>query len=85
VFCTNNLGYEASLEKCKIYRQIGDPAAESLGQVRVVDESGEDYLYPKARFVAVRLPQLAVRAVAGTHRRASVLAPKRPAAARLAH
>jgi len=44
VICVDNSGYEVSLERRKIYRSIPDAKAESLGQVRVIDESGEDYL-----------------------------------------
>jgi len=42
---------------------IPDAKAESLGQLRVIDESGEDYLYPKKAFIAVALPKLIRRAV----------------------
>jgi hypothetical protein len=47
VICVDNSGYEVSLERRKIYVSIPDAKAESLGHVRVIDESGEDYLYPK--------------------------------------
>jgi hypothetical protein len=63
VICINNAGYEVSLEKRKIYVSLPDSHAEKLGQLRVIDESGEDYLYPKKSFVAVALPQPARRAV----------------------
>jgi hypothetical protein len=63
VICVDNSGYEVSLERRKIYVSIPDPQAESLGQVRVIDESGEDYLYPKKAFVEVALPQPIRRAV----------------------
>jgi hypothetical protein len=56
-----NAGYEASLERNKIYVIIPDAAAEREGDLRVVDESGEDYLFAADRFVAVDLPA-AVRA-----------------------
>ena len=48
-----NDGYPASLEVRKVYRSLPDPVAASRGFVRVVDESGEDYLYPSECFVAV--------------------------------
>jgi hypothetical protein len=63
VICLDNSGYEVSLERRKIYVSIPDARAEKLGQLRVIDESGEDYLYPKGSFVAVALPQPVRRAV----------------------
>lgn len=63
VICVENTGYEVSLERRKIYISIPDTKAESLGHVRVIDESGEDYLYPKKSFVEVALPQPIRRAV----------------------
>jgi len=56
-----NAGYEASLERNRIYVVIPDAAAEREGDLRVVDESGEDYLFAADRFVAVDVPA-AVRA-----------------------
>ena len=56
LICIDNRGYEASLELRKLYPAIADPAAERIGQVRVVDESGEDYLFPKSFFVGIDLP-----------------------------
>ncbi len=63
VVCVNNEGHLASLEKRKIYIALRDAAAEKLGLFRIVDESGEDYLYPKALFRAIALPQAVKRAV----------------------
>ena len=63
VICIDNSGYEVSLERRKIYVALLDAKAQKLGLVRVVDESGEDYLYPKRRFVAAQLPQAVKRAV----------------------
>ncbi len=60
VLCVNNGGYEASLEPRKFYVALPDPEAAAHGQVRVIDESGEDYLYPSSRFTEIPLP-LAVR------------------------
>ena len=46
VVCIRNEGYEASLERNRIYLVLPDPAAQKDGDIRIVDESGEDYLYP---------------------------------------
>ena len=56
VVCVENAGYKASLVVRRIYQVVSDPAAEKRGLCRVVDESGEDYLYPKKLFAAVDLP-----------------------------
>ena len=56
VVCLDNEGYEASLEPRKFYVAIPDPEADTHGQLRVVDESGEDYLFPAGKFAAVRVP-----------------------------
>ena len=63
VVCVDNEGYAASLEKRKIYVALRDTAAEKHGLRRIVDESGEDYLYPKAFFRAIALPQSVKKAV----------------------
>jgi hypothetical protein len=63
VICIQNQGYPVSLEKRKLYEVIPDADAERHGQVRIKDESGEDYLYPKEFFVAVELPASAKKAV----------------------
>ncbi len=55
--CINNVDYPASLELHKIYRVLPDEDATADGDVRVVDESGEDYLYPAEYFVFVNLPR----------------------------
>ena len=55
VVCIENSGYPASLELHKIYRLVPDPDAARDGDVRIVDESGEDYLYPAEWFAAVEL------------------------------
>lgn len=55
--CVRNEGYEASLEKNKIYVLTADADAEKDGDVRIVDESGEDYLFPADWFVAIDVPQ----------------------------
>jgi hypothetical protein len=61
--CISNKGYAASLEVRKIYRLIPDKAGAKHGLVRVVDEMGEDYLFPEEYFVSLTLPQAAERAV----------------------
>ncbi|MBX9945647.1 MAG: hypothetical protein K2Y40_16310 [Reyranella sp.] len=63
VICLDNKGYEASLERRKIYLTLPDARAERLGQIRVIDESGEDYLYDKDAFLEVSLPLSVRRAV----------------------
>jgi len=54
--CINNKDYPASLELHKIYRVIPDEEAEADGDLRVVDESGEDYLFPANYFLLLALP-----------------------------
>jgi hypothetical protein len=62
--CIDNAGYEASLERLKIYVALTDAKAERTGgYLRIIDESGEDYLYPNRRFVAAELPVSTWRAV----------------------
>jgi hypothetical protein len=56
VVCVNNSDYPASLELHKIYRTVSDEDAEAEGDIRIVDESGEDYLYSQDRFVPIRVP-----------------------------
>jgi hypothetical protein len=62
VVCINNEGYPASLELRKIYRILPDEKAAKHSLMRVVDESGEDYLYPERFFVPIQLPQAAKEA-----------------------
>ena len=58
--CVNNAGYDVSLERRKIYVALPDAEAKRSGFVRVIDESGEDYLYPMSLFAEIRLtPQVA--------------------------
>ena len=54
--CISNEGYPASLELHKIYRVLPDAEAERQGDLRIVDESGEDYLYPADWFVPIQVP-----------------------------
>ena len=63
VICLDNTGYEVSLERRKIYVSIRDARAAKLGQLRVIDESGEDYLYPQAAFIPAELTPTVRRAV----------------------
>lgn len=57
VICVRNDEYPASLEVRKIYEMLPDATADVHHLVRVVDESGEDYLYPEAYFIPIDLPQ----------------------------
>lgn len=61
--CVNNLGYPASLELHKLYRILPDADASIDGDVRIIDESGEDYLYSAEYFVLIELPQSIERVV----------------------
>jgi hypothetical protein len=56
VVCVENKGYPASLELHKIYRVVPDRNAATDGDIRVVDESGEDYLYPASYFTPITAP-----------------------------
>ena len=56
LLCVANKGYEASLELRKLYEQLPDKEAERHNQVRIIDESGEDYLYPTDFFAPIKLP-----------------------------
>ena len=56
VVCINNSDYPASLELHKIYRVLIDEEANLEGDIRVIDESGEDYLYPSSHFVHIQVP-----------------------------
>lgn len=58
--CIRNTGYAASLELRKIYEVLKDDEALRLGMLRVIDESGEDYLFPQEFFAPIQLPESAV-------------------------
>ena len=58
VACIKNVDYPASLELHKIYCVIPDEDAATEGDIRVVDESGEDYLYPSSYFISIQVPQI---------------------------
>ena len=55
LLCVDNKGYEAALEIRKVYENIPDKEAENHGQVRIIDESETDYLYPARYFAPIRL------------------------------
>ena len=57
IICVSNKGYEASLETRKLYSQLSDPVAETRGLVRVIDESGEDYLFSASMFSPIAISQ----------------------------
>ena len=63
VLCIKNRNCAASLEVGKVYRVLPDAQAGRHGQIRVIDESGEDYLYPRERFVPIVVPSVAKRAL----------------------
>jgi hypothetical protein len=63
VFCLSSEGYAASLERSKVYLNLPDPAIERLGLLRVIDDSGTDYLFPETRFVTIDLPRSARKSV----------------------
>ena len=62
VLCVSNRGFRASLMVRRIYRTLADSRAETKGLIRVIDESGEGYLYPDRLFVAIEVPREASRA-----------------------
>ena len=57
VVCINNEDYRASLELHKIYREIPDEDVAADGDIRVIDESGEDYIYPASYFAHINVPE----------------------------
>jgi hypothetical protein len=63
VLCVSNEGYKASLEPRKIYVSLADAEAKKFRMIRVVDESGEDYLFPKDRFIPLALPRRVIDAI----------------------
>ena len=63
VICVRNEDYPASLEVRKIYKMVSDAEAESHNCIRVIDESGDDYVYPARCFVRIELPQTVKRAL----------------------
>ncbi len=63
MLCIRNEGYAASLERRKLYLTVPDIAATREGLLRVIDESGEDYLYPAEYFAPITLPTALRKAV----------------------
>ena len=63
VVCVQNRGYEVSLEKRKIYRATSDTETFEHDLIRVIDESGQPYLYPQRFFISIKLPQPVLRAI----------------------
>ena len=66
VVCIDNSGYEASLELRKIYPVLPDADAARDGDLRIIDESGEDYLFAADRFLAIEVPETLERAMLKT-------------------
>ena len=65
--CIDNRGYEVSLETRKLYEVLPDVDAKKHGQIRVIDESGEDYLYPVNAFTCISLPESVIERVISAH------------------
>jgi len=63
VACVDNSGHLASLELHKIYQVIPDEDAAQDGDIRIIDESGEDYLYSADRFIAIEVPKALERSI----------------------
>jgi hypothetical protein len=63
VICIQNEGYEVSLEKGKVYQIKEYEKTDRKKYIRIIDESGEDYLFPKEYFVSIRLPKAAQKAL----------------------
>ena len=82
VICIDNAGYTASLELHKVYTALPDERAAEDDFLRVVDESGEDYLYSAKRFVGVELPQRVRRSIMRKIRETTRLANPAPSRAR---
>jgi hypothetical protein len=61
--CVENEGYPASLELWKVYRVLPDEKAAKHQLVRIIDESGEDYLYSERSFIPIKLPQAVEKAM----------------------
>jgi hypothetical protein len=63
VICIENSDYPASLEVRKIYQVLPDAEAQKIGHLRIIDESGEDYLYPAEHFIDAHLKKSVEAAV----------------------
>ena len=66
VICVKNEDYPASLQLWKVYRMLPDEKGARHNMIRVIDESGEDYLFPASYFVPVELPQAVESALLAT-------------------
>jgi hypothetical protein len=64
VICVDNSEYPVSLELHKLYRILPDEDAALDGDIRIIDESGEDYLYPAEYFVVIKLPRQSAQTLA---------------------
>lgn len=65
VICVSNSGYKVSLVVRKLYETVPDSEAEKRGLLRVIDESGEDYLFPQNLFASIELPKDVREKIAG--------------------
>lgn len=63
VVCVKNEGYQASLELRKIYQVLPDDKASEHNYIRIIDESGEDYLFPADNFIPIELPEVVEKAL----------------------
>ena len=69
--CVENSEYPASLELHKLYRVVPDEDAGRDGDIRIIDESGEDYLYPAEYFVLIEVPPQTAQAISESFSRAA--------------
>ena len=69
VLCIDNGGYPESLEVRKVYPVLPDDLAEARRYIRVIDETGEDYLYPAKYFVPIQVPPEAAKILPGKNAR----------------
>jgi hypothetical protein len=65
--CLDNTDHLVGLEVRKVYKVVDDPFAEAHGAIRIIDETGEDYMYEAGRFVPVELPETADVLFEGVH------------------
>ncbi len=63
VICVKNEGYPVALERRKVYVSLPDPSGERNGLMRIIDESGDDFLYPASYFRSIALPDKVRKAV----------------------
>ena len=66
--CLENAGHEASLILGKVYRLVPDARGAEDDLIRIIDESGEDYLFASAQFAIVEFPQDVRRRILALHR-----------------